>query len=118
MKRALILLALFASDAAAHGRDPMAVRIQFRPGHPMDIIAGSTIGLLTSHDGGATWRWTCEEAIHYQDPFDPDYAYAGGGAIFAQAFTGLGVDRDTCKFEPTALGGLFVSSVTTTGSTV
>ncbi|HEY5927573.1 MAG TPA: sialidase family protein [Kofleriaceae bacterium] len=118
MTRALLLLALLAGDAAAHGRDPYAVRIQFRPGQPQDVLAGTTIGLLTSHDGGTTWRWTCEEAIHYQDPFDPDYAYAGGGAIFAQSFVGLGVDRDTCKFEPTQLGDLFVSAVTTAGAIV
>src|SRR5262245_34431077 len=92
--------------------------MQFRPGHPQDVLAGTTIGLLTSHDGGASWRWTCEEAIHYRDPFDPDYAYTEGGAIFAEAFDRMGVDRQTCSFEPTPLGDLFVSSIVTSGSVV
>jgi len=118
MKRALLLLALFASDAAAHGRDPIVTRFQFRPGHPDEVLAGMTIGLVTSRDGGATWRWTCEEAIHYKDPFDPDYAYTQGGAIFAESFKGLGEDRETCSFEPTQLADLFISSITATGSIV
>ncbi|HEX5063271.1 MAG TPA: sialidase family protein [Kofleriaceae bacterium] len=121
MVRVLLLIAvvaLGASDAAAHGRDPIALHIEFRHDHPQDVLAGTTIGLLTSHDGGATWRWTCEEAVHYQDPFDPDYAYAADGTIFAQTFTGLGIDRQTCGFSPTNLGKLVISSVTTTGTGV
>jgi hypothetical protein len=116
MKRALLLLAVLAGDASAHGRDPYAVSIHFRAGQPQDVLAGTTIGLLTSHDGGATWRWTCEEAVHYKDPFDPDYAYAPGGSIFAQSFEGLGVDRDTCSFVPTMLGKLPISALTTTSN--
>jgi hypothetical protein len=118
MSRVLLFLAVLAGTASAHGRDPYAVHMHFRPGHPQDVIAGTTIGLLSSHDGGATWRWTCEEAVHYQDPFDPDYAYAAGGTIFAQTFSGLGVDRDTCSFLPTMLGSVAISAVTTAGSGV
>jgi hypothetical protein len=112
------VIAWLASSALAHGRDPYVVHLVFRPGAPNDVLAGTTIGLLTSHDGGATWWWTCEEAVHYRDPFDPDYAYTQGGKIFAEAFDRLGVDAGTCSFEPTSLGDLFVSSITSTTGVV
>lgn len=110
MKRALLLLAL-AADAAGHGRDPYIVHIEARPRHEQDLLAGASIGLLVSHDGGATWRWTCEEAVHYRDPFDPDYAYSAAGSVLAQTQVGLGVDRSGCRFDATMLGTTTVSNV-------
>lgn len=118
MLRALLLVALFAGTAAAHGRDPYAFHIEFRPGAEQDVLAGTTIGLVTSDDGGVTWRWTCEEAVHYQDPFEPDYAFAADGTILAQTFNGLGIDRHTCSFVPTPLGALTVSAVTVAGDAI
>ena len=116
MKRTLLLLAMLASDAAAHGRDPYATKIHFQPGNDQHVAAGMTIGLVTSTDGGATWRWTCEEALHYLDPFDPDYAYAQSGSIAAQTFTGIYVERGACSFDATSLGTTFVSALAAAGN--
>ena len=114
--RALLLLVVLASNAAAHGRDPYATKIHFQPGNEQHVLAGTTIGLVTSTDGGATWRWTCEEALHYLDPFDPDYAYAQSGSIAVQTFTGISVERGTCSFDPTNLGMKYVSAIAAAGT--
>jgi len=111
MKRALVLVAVLAGDAAGHGRDPFVLHIEHRPGHEQDVLAGMTIGLVRSHDGGATWQWTCEEAVHYKDPYDPDYTYSAGGSVLAQTLVGAGIDHGGCQFDPTTLGHTIVSSV-------
>jgi hypothetical protein len=118
MRYVLLLVVLLARDAAAHGRDPLVLSVHFRPGQPQDVIAGTTIGMLSSHDGGATWRWTCEEAIHYQDPFDPDYAIAPSGAVFAQIVGELGVDRGTCGFVAAPIAAPTISAVEATATGV
>src|SRR5262249_31216738 len=111
-KRALLLVAVLAGDAAAHGRDPYVVRFSHRPGHEQDVLAGMTIGLIISHDGGTTWRWTCEEAIHYLDPFDPDYAFSAAGSVLARTFSGAELDRGGCSLEARMRGPGRVSGVT------
>jgi threonine/homoserine/homoserine lactone efflux protein len=98
-----------ASGAFANGRFPSAQTIAFRTGNPSDVVVGATFGPLISHDGGTTWRWMCEAAVGYGGTYDPDYAYATSGAIFATTFDGLHVNRDGCTYDATAIGPLFVS---------
>ena len=111
VKRALVLVAVLAGDAAGHGRDPYAVHIEHRAGNEQDVIAGMSIGLVRSRDGGATWRWTCEEAVHYTDPFDPDYALSAAGSVLVQTRIGAGIDHTGCHFEATTLASTIVSAV-------
>ncbi|HET9988349.1 MAG TPA: hypothetical protein VFQ65_07510 [Kofleriaceae bacterium] len=84
--------------------------IDFRAGSSQDVIAGTTFGLLSSRDGGATWHWYCDAAIGFAGPYDPDYAYTSTGSIFATTFNGLNVSRDACTFNSGALGTTFVST--------
>ena len=108
---AVCLGLVLAGDAAAHKRDPYAVAIHFQPGNPAHVIAGTTFGLVASTDGGTTWRWACEQALAYQDPYDPDYAYGATGAVLMQTFVGLRVASDACSFAATPLGAKFASKV-------
>lgn len=113
MQRAAVALAvLIGSTAAAHanGRAPATSTIHFQRGNPDHIIAGMTFGLVTSLDGGATWRWVCEDAIGYGGMYDPDYVFTPSGALLATTFTGLKANRDQCSYLPASTGTRFVST--------
>jgi hypothetical protein len=107
-----VLVAVSAAAALANGRPPASSTINFRRGHDQDVLAGMTFGNVISHDGGETWHWMCEKAVIYGGNWDPDYAYAESGAIYATTFDGSLVMRDGCSFVPTQLGNEFVSSLT------
>lgn len=108
-------LCLSAGAASANGRFPAAVNVRFQPGDSDTIIMPVTFGLLISHDDGATFHWVCEAAIGYSGTYDPAYAVAANGDIYATTFDGLQVSHDGgCSFEPTGApldGSTFVSDV-------
>ncbi len=93
-------IALAAAGAAhANGRPPTTNGVSFRPGDPQSLYVASTFGLIVSHDGGCTFRWICEADLGYGGRWDPAYAIAGDGTIFATTFTGLRVSHDDgCSF--------------------
>jgi len=85
--------------ARANGRPPATNGIYFRPGDPHSLYIASTFGLLVSHDDGCTVHWICEVDLGYGGSWDPAYAIAGDGTIFATTYTGLRVSRDGgCSF--------------------
>src|SRR5262245_55778324 len=98
--RWLALLALTISATAyANGRAPLTNGIHFRPGDPHSLYIASTFGLLISHDDGCTVQWVCEANMGFGDMFDPIYAIASDGTIFATTMVGLRVSRDGgCSF--------------------
>ena len=107
-----MLLVTAAAPAFANGRPAGTSTINFKRGDETKIAAGMTFGMVESEDGGATWRWMCENAIRYGGNYDPDYAYTSTGAIFATTFDGALVRRDTCSFNPSTFGmGVFVSTI-------
>lgn len=114
--RSLLIVAVLMSSAHANGRAPNTQSITFRDGNGNHIVAGMTFGELVSTDGGDTWFWMCETAIGYGGIFDPDYAFASSGAIFATTPSGLRVNRSGCVYEPTALGSLSPARVETSGT--
>jgi hypothetical protein len=54
----------------------------------------------------------CEAAVGYGGLYDPLYAYAPSGTIFATSFNGLKANRDGCTFAATPPGTTFVSAMT------
>jgi hypothetical protein len=90
----LLLTAALASDAAANGRPPATNGVTFHPADASALYIRSTFGLLVSKDDGCSFRWVCEKAIGYGGEFDPKYAIATDGTIFATTFEGLRVSRD------------------------
>jgi photosystem II stability/assembly factor-like uncharacterized protein len=69
------------------------------------MYVASTFGLLISHDDGCTLRWVCEANLGYAGTWDPKYAIATDGAIFATTFTGLEISRDGgCTFAMATAG--------------
>ncbi len=90
---ALLLVCCGLSAAHANGRAPQTNGIFLSP-DPHALYVRSTFGLLVSKDDGCSFRWVCERAIGYGGEFDPKYAIATDGTIFATTFTGLRVSRD------------------------
>jgi hypothetical protein len=109
-----VAIAIAAPSAArANGRYPAAISVHPRPGSIRDIVVGATWGMLVTSDGGATWRWSCEDAVGYGGTFDPDYAVSATGRIFATTVAeGLRYTDDGCTWSATQLGANRVSSVT------
>ena len=106
----ILLLLPAVRSVEANGRPPSTSTITFRRGMDAEIVAGTTFGLVKSVDGGATWRWVCEDSIGYGGMYDPDYAYSATGTLFATTFDGLKANRDGCRFEMTPSGKRFVST--------
>ena len=92
---------LLASTVAfGNGRPPLTNGIHFRPGDQHSLYVATTFGLLISHDDGCTFDWLCENNVGYGGMFDPIYAVATDGTIFATTYTGLRVSRDGgCTFQ-------------------
>jgi photosystem II stability/assembly factor-like uncharacterized protein len=88
------VVVVLTATASAHKRPASTISIEIRDAQ--HLLAGTTFGAVTSDDGGATWHWTCEQGLHYQDPFDPDYAYAKDGAILEQTTVSTWLKRDLC----------------------
>lgn len=94
-----VAAAAAAPPAHANGRPPVTNGVFFRPGDNNTIFVRSTFGLLVSQDGGCSFRWTCEQNVGYGGMYDPKYAVAPDGALFATTFDGLRVSRDGgCSF--------------------
>jgi uncharacterized protein (TIGR03382 family) len=93
------VLAASAPAAHANGRAPLTNGIHFKPNDPHSMYVATTFGLLVSHDDGCTMNWLCEGNIGYGGTWDPKYAIAADGTIFATTYTGLRVSRDGgCSF--------------------
>ncbi|WP_437781445.1 WD40/YVTN/BNR-like repeat-containing protein [Sorangium sp. So ce1097] len=93
---ALAALAALPSPAAANGVFPSADQIVFDPADPARAVARMTYGVLTTRDGGASWRWICEGAVGYDDTVGqaPPIAAAAGGRVLAALDDGLAVGTE------------------------
>jgi hypothetical protein len=111
---ALAAAAAGASAGHANGRPPGTANVHFPPEDDQTIYVPATFGLLKSDDGGASFRWVCENAIGYSGTFDPDYAINADGDVYATTFDGLKVSRNGgCTWGPVEgiQGDLYVAEV-------
>jgi hypothetical protein len=89
-------------EASANGRFPATTNVRFDPGNDQRILLPTTFGLLISSDNASTFQWVCEDTIGYGGTYDPDYAIATNGDIYATTFEGLRVSHDgACTFVDT-----------------
>lgn len=108
---AALLVLLCAARAGANGRPAETSSIVFGPDG--NVAAGATFGLVVSDDGGATWRWSCEEALGYAGEYDPVLAYATTGTLFSTSFSGVTRTVDHCMVDATTpLGAKFATAMT------
>jgi len=86
---AVALVALSPLSARANGRFPQANQLVGDPSDPARLVARTTFGLLLTSDGGATWRWVCEDVVGFTGTFDPAITLSGSGALLAGLPDGL-----------------------------
>jgi len=68
--------------------------VAVRPGDPHTLYVRTTFGLVISANDGCSFHWVCEQAIGYGGDFDPKYAVAADGTLYAATYAGLRVSRD------------------------
>lgn len=83
-----------AGTAAANGRYPAAGLIALDPSDPQHIVVRATYGIISTSDGGDTWKWHCEQSVGFSDNEDPMVAITKNGTILAGVFKGLSVSTD------------------------
>jgi hypothetical protein len=92
-------VALPAAPAAAHGAFPQSVSFSKDPSDPTRFWMGTSFGLATSSDSGATWSWLCEEAPDYEG-YEPALAVTADGSLVVGSFGGLSVSHDNgCSWD-------------------
>ncbi len=106
---AALALVTLGPSALANGRAPSIIALYPRAGGE-DLAVWSTWGLLLAR-GEAGFRWMCETALKVGGSFDPDMLFLADGALLVTSFEGVLVNRDGCAFQPTGLGGRFVSRI-------
>ncbi|HTB75043.1 MAG TPA: hypothetical protein VK762_17455 [Polyangiaceae bacterium] len=99
---------LSATGAAANGRYPASTQVVFSTDStdPALVVVRTTYGLLVSRDGGATWRWVCEDALGVPSVSveDPSIALTANDALLVGLFEGLEVSQDATGGAPHTLG--------------
>ncbi len=111
---AIAALLVAIPTVEANGRSPRTVGVYTRPGDANAVYLATTFGLSISHDGGCTFRWVCEQNLGYAGTWDPVYAVAADGTIFATTFEGLRLSRDGgCSFSTAAgTSGIWIDALT------
>ena len=110
----LTLALLYAPrDARANGRFPKAQAIAVAPGsNGESIVMCATFGVLTTHDGGQSWRWICEQSLGYVSAWDPPIAVTRDGRLWIALANGLRSTMDGCAMRPApSLEGELVADV-------
>jgi len=114
----LTLLAAYTpSSAFANGRFPRAQQITSVPGDGQRLFLRATFGVLFSRDGGASWRWVCEQALGFAGAWDPPIAATRDGRLYVGLMDGLRSTVDGCSFaDATELHGELVSDLSSDGA--
>lgn len=86
-------------SALANGRYPAAGQIAINPNDKSNILVRATYGILTTHDRGKSWFWTCELAVGYGGSEDPMFAISSTSSILAGTFEGLAISHDGCDYS-------------------
>jgi MYXO-CTERM domain-containing protein len=77
------------------------------------VFLRATFGVLKSVDGGAHWRWICEEAMGFSGTWDPPIAVTPTGRLYVGLERGLRYTDDGCAFRDVPeLAGQLVRDLT------
>lgn len=104
------------APAFANGRFPRAQQLVSDPQNPSRVFLRATFGVLASFDGGASWRWLCEDAIGFSGTWDPPVAVTHDGRLWMGLEKGLSWTLDACNVHAIPeVAGELVSDVSADG---
>lgn len=114
----MLAAAVYAEGSAfANGRFPRAQQIVSTPGDPSRVFLRATFGVLASFDGGASFRWLCEDAIGFSGTWDPPVAATPDRRLWMGLEHGLSWTIDACTVHAVPeLAGELVSDVSAAGN--
>lgn len=93
------LATLVAFTSRANGRFPTANQLVIDSDDPEHFLLRATYGLLSSHDGGKSFGWICEDVLGEAGESDPAVAIFHGGELVSAAQDHLLVSADAgCSF--------------------
>ncbi len=97
----LAALWLLPAAASAHARMPYVERVAFDPHDADHIVVEFSYGIAVTEDGGASWRWICDDAFGADAMWeDPDVVLTDdGSAVLGTYATAVRGARDLCTFE-------------------
>lgn len=72
---------LLSPPAVANGRMPGATALTIGAGGTDRVVVRATFGIVSSRDGGRSWRWICEQAVGVSGESDPPLAVTGDGTF-------------------------------------
>ncbi len=104
MKRALVVAAALCAtswvgNARANGRFPFANHLVVDPSDDKHLVLRTTYGMVQTFDGGANWKWLCEQSVGYGGKFDPAIGVTRAGRLLVGLFDGLTTSADRgCDF--------------------
>ncbi|MEO8213770.1 MAG: hypothetical protein ABI560_11285 [Myxococcales bacterium] len=89
-----------ALPAYANGRFPEANQLVVDPADPRHLVVRTTFGILRSFDAGATWTWTCEEAVSPLGLLDEEILITSAGRTWVALSDGIATaDRQGCGWK-------------------
>ena len=129
-RRAALALTLgllgWSAVARANGRFPFAQQVVIGPGSRSDVVVlRTTFGLLVSRDGGASFRWVCEDSMFF--PYvpglmvDPAVEVTSEGRVALSFESGVHSFTDGCQVRrhaPTADHDVIDLAATPAGDTL
>lgn len=95
-----------AGSARANGRFPAANQLVIDPGDAEHLLLRATYGLLSSHDGGVSFGWSCEDVLGAVGEADPAVAVLRGGQLVVAADDRLMLsDAESCSWTDVSPDG-------------
>jgi hypothetical protein len=114
----LLLAVALASPVRAHPRTPIATGVTVDPAVSDRVVVRTTVGLFHTTDGGAHWRFACQDLTRTRALEDPALALGPDSTLVAN-FAGLvRGDASGCRFdapEPLLADELVIDVAATAG---
>jgi hypothetical protein len=89
----------FPSTLNAHGRVPEAQAFVFHPQDESVLVVNTTVGLLFSFDGGASYAWSCRNLFKANILEKPTLIISQKGTMSFSLFRGLMKSDSGCRWE-------------------
>jgi photosystem II stability/assembly factor-like uncharacterized protein len=101
----LLMLLLIAAPAQAHHAAPDTTQVLLPADRATSLVLATNFGLITSDDGGGSWRWQCDQGLG-AGGYRYQLAAAPGRRLFTLGMAGVAHSDDLgCSWSPGVTAG-------------